>query len=126
MIKMYTSVAGVFLLSTATTATAQNMPLQTFFLKAEALEKRGALALLSSDYKLLRREMQTSAAQLRNERLAAAKARTKPAYCPPTSTPLTSEEIVTHFRAIPVAARLKMSTRDGFRSLLAKKYPCPA
>jgi hypothetical protein len=104
---------------------AQNMPLTTFLSKAEALNKKGPLALLSSDLGLLKREMQGSANALKSERTAALKAGRTPAYCPPNSTPMSSDEILSHFRSIPPAARSQMTTKDGFRSLMAKKHPCP-
>lgn len=116
---------AALLLLAATPAGAQTMPLETFFSKAEALDRKGPLALLSSDYKLLKREMQASAAQLKRERQAASKAGQRPAYCPPARSSLSSEEILVHFRAIPPATRARMTVKDGFRSLMMKKHPCP-
>lgn len=107
------------------TAGAQNMPASTFLSKAEALKKKGALALLSSDLRLLRKEMNASFAVLRAERLAAEKAGKKPAYCPPAkSEGVEPEEIIGHFRSIPEAQRPRVTAKDGFRSFLAKKFPC--
>jgi hypothetical protein len=118
-------VFGAGLAMFVTPAMAQNMPLSTFLSKAETLNKRGPLALISSDFGLLKREMQGSANALKSERNAAMKAGKTPAYCPPSSTPMSSDEILAHFRAIPTEARSRMTTKDGFRSLMAKKHPCP-
>jgi hypothetical protein len=106
---------------------AQNMPLPQFLAKASALEKKGALALFSSDMGLLKREIRASAGALRTERLAAQRSGRKPVYCPPAKpTALGVSDILGHFRSIPADRRARMTTRDAFRSLLATKYPCPA
>jgi hypothetical protein len=106
---------------------AQNMPLPQFLAKAAALEKKGALALFSSDMGLLKKEVRASAGALRTERLAAQRAGRKPAYCPPEKqSGLGVAEILGHFRSIPADRQARMTTRDAFRSLLAKKFPCPA
>lgn len=117
-------VAGAALLGAAPAA-AQSMPLPTFLAKAAALEKKGAMALFSGDMKVLKAEMQGSAAALRAERLAAAKAGKAPVYCPPEKgAPMNSDEILAYFRSIPEAQRARMTTRDGFRGMMARKYPC--
>ena len=103
---------------------AQAMDVATFVGKADALEKKGVAALFSSDYKLLKSEVQTAAAQLRAERSAAQKAKRPMAYCPPPKSGLTPKEILTHFRAIPAAQRARTQVKDGLRVLLARKYPC--
>jgi hypothetical protein len=106
-------------------ASAQNMPLNQFLAKATALEKKGPLALLSSDLGRLKKEIQNSAKQLRAERLAAKAAGRKPAFCPPEQGgSLSSSEILSHLRSIPPAQRNSMRTRDGMRSLMVRKYPC--
>lgn len=103
---------------------AQNMPLNVFLSKSDALQRKGPLALLSSDYGEIKRETEESASQLRGERLAALHAGKQPAYCPPERTPLSSDEVLTYFRSIPASARGNMTTKQGFLSLMVKKYPC--
>jgi hypothetical protein len=118
---------GAALIMSAAPAAAQSMPLPTFLAKADGLKRKGALALFSGDLKVLKKEMQGSAQQLRAERLAAAKDGKKPAYCPPEKAGgLDSNEVLSHFHSIPAAQRARMTTKDGFRSLMAKKYPCKA
>jgi len=114
-------------LAPLSSVSAQNMPLNQFLAKAGALEKKGAMALFSSDMGRLKKEMQVSAQQLRAERLAAQAAGKKPAFCPPQKpTALGVSEILGHFRAIPPAQRERMRTKDALRNLLAKKHPCPS
>lgn len=118
----------VALLLAAVPATALHaMPVSQFLTKANALEKKGAMALFSSDMNLLKKEITDGAAQLKAEREAAVRAGRKPAYCPRPGVKgsLNSKEILTHFRAIPAAQR-GMQVKDGLRGLLARKFPCPA
>lgn len=110
-----------------TAAQAQNMPLNQFLDKATALEKKGAMALFSSDIGRLKKEIQNSGKELRAERLAAAAAGRKPAFCPPEKgASLNSSELLSHFRSIPQAQRARMRTKEAFRNFMARKYPCPA
>lgn len=101
------------------------MPVSTFLPKAEALKKKGAMALFSRDMGLMKREFTTAATQLRNERLAAAKAGGKPAYCPPAKGRLDLDELMGHLRTIPPAQR-GMSFKTAYGNFLIKKFPCRA
>ena len=106
---------------------AQSMPVPTFLAKADALEKKGPLALFSSDIGLLKKEVMQSAKELRAERLAGRATGRKPAYCPPErAASLGSSEVLAHFRSIPTAQAARMRVKDAMRSMLVKKYPCPA
>ncbi|HEX8214506.1 MAG TPA: hypothetical protein VF582_03430 [Allosphingosinicella sp.] len=106
-------------------ASAQNMPLNQFLARATALEKKGPMALFSSDMGRLKKEMQNSGLALRDERRAAVRAGSKPAFCPPAKQAgFSPREILGHFRSIPASQRARMTTKDGFRSLLANRYPC--
>jgi hypothetical protein len=109
----------------ATALQAQTMPVSTFLAKADALKKRGPMALLSGDVGLLKKEIQNSGAAVRAEQLAAKKAGRKPAYCVPEKASFNSDEVLAHFRAIP-AAQQSMPVKAAFASLVRKKYPCPA
>ena len=103
------------------------MTVAVFLEKAEALKSRGALAMFSSDLRLLKGEVQTAAAAVRAERLAALRAGRRPAFCPPgQGGRFDSDELLRHFQSIPPAQRARTEVRDGLRSLLIRKYPCPA
>jgi len=120
-------IAFVLLIALApvTAANAQNMPLNQFLAKATALEKKGPMALFSSDMGLLKKEMQASGKELRAERLAAKAAGRAPAFCPPEKgVEMDAKEILSHFRSIPQAQRNRMRVKDAFRSLMVRKYPC--
>jgi hypothetical protein len=103
---------------------ASAMDVATFLAKADALEKKGMMALMSSDYKLLKNEIVAQSQVLRGERLAAERAHRRPAYCPPAKTSLKSGEILAAFRSIPAAQRPRIDVKDALRALLARKYPC--
>jgi hypothetical protein len=108
-------------------APATAMDVATFVAKADALEKKGMMALFSSDYKMLKGEIESAAVQLRTERLAAQKANRPVAFCPKEkSAQLNVKELLGHFRAIPAAQRPRTQVKDGLRSLFARKYPCGA
>lgn len=106
-------------------ASAEAMNVADFLQKATALEKKGMMALFSSDMKLLKKEVETAAGELRAERLAAPQAGKKAAFCPPQKgASLNSGELLAHLRGIPAPQRAGMQVKDGLRSLMARKYPC--
>ena len=112
------------LLAAVPLSAASAMDVATFLGKADALQKKGMLALMSSDYKLLKREIEVNGEALRAERLAAERAKRKPAYCPPGKQWVAPEELLASFRTIPAAQRPRVQVKDGLRALLARKYPC--
>ena len=102
------------------------MTVAVFLEKAEALQKRGMTAMFSSDIGLLKNEIKGAGDALREERLAAQRAGRRAAYCPPERPSLNSNELLAHFRAIPAPQRARTEVKDALRSLLVRKYPCPA
>jgi hypothetical protein len=112
------------LLAVLPVGAAQAMTVQAFLVKANALEKKGVMALFSSDYKTLKGEMEAAGAQLAAERKAALQAGRKVSFCPPAKNNVSAKDVLTYFRAIPPAQQARMSTKDGLRGLLARKYPC--
>lgn len=103
---------------------AHAMTVAVFLQKAEALKRRGPLALLSSDLGLLKTEVRTAAAQLKSEREGAVRAGRRPAFCPPANVSLNAEEVLNHMRSIPAAHRPRMEVRDALRMYMARRYPC--
>ncbi|GLR48123.1 hypothetical protein [Sphingomonas astaxanthinifaciens] len=120
--------AFLALASTASLAAAQSMPLPSFVQRGTALEKKGPLAVFSmGEIRALQDEMKAAAAALRAERLAAEKAGRKPPYCPPKdqkSLAMKPQQVLAELRAIPAAQAKGMTTTDGFRHILARRYPC--
>jgi hypothetical protein len=110
-----------------TAAQAQNMPVSQFLAKADALKKKGPLALLSGDLKVLKAQIQNSAKAYGTDVRAARKAGKLTHSCPPAGTSLSmnSDELLGYFNSIPPAQR-SMSVKTAFYNMMAKKYPCPA
>lgn len=117
-------ILGVFLVAAPLSA-ANAMDVATFLNKADVLEKKGMRALFSSDFKLLKGEVERASAALRAERLVAEKAGRKGAYCPTKKSGLSTRELLASFRTIPVARRPGIQVKDALIALLARKYPCP-
>lgn len=119
---------GLVLLGALTLSSGVSaMPVSTFLTKAEALQKKGPLALFSGDLKLLTREIKADAAALRAANQAAEKAGRPKAYCtPPKGGSLGDKEILAAMQAVPTSTRATTDTRDVLRSLMARKYPCKA
>lgn len=105
-------------------AHARAMPVATFLAKADALQKKGALALLSGDVGLLKAEVINSGKQLRAEQKAAQRAGRKTPTCMPDKASINSNELLAHLRAIPPAQR-DMPIKAAFAAFMRKKYPCP-
>ncbi|MEO7503688.1 MAG: hypothetical protein ABIT69_00710 [Sphingomicrobium sp.] len=122
----------VFLLAAAalvpTTASAQSMNAQRFYQRAEALKKKGPLALFAmGEIRALMTEGKAAGAQSHANRLAAAKAGLKPRYCAPEGLKsIGREEFMTRLAAIPAADRSRIDMTEALTRILAAKYPCAA
>lgn len=113
---------GLFLIAVPLSA-APAMPVSTFLDKAGRLEKKGPLALLSGDFKLLMNQVKSDFASLRAERLAA-KTAGKVAWCPPEKVSLNDKDVMAAMRAVPAAERARIETRGTLRAMLVRKFPC--
>ena len=126
MLKMVLALGALFLV--AAPAAAQKMPLPAFLDKATSLEKQGPLALLKmNEINALQTEMKGAGAALKAERDTAAKKKQKTAFCPPAgqnSLSMKSTELLAELRAIPATKARRMTTTDGLRAVLVKRYPC--
>jgi hypothetical protein len=109
-----------------TPALAQSMPLSTFMAKADALEAKGPLALMSSDLPIIKKEVKTSMVNYRTM-IDGQKAARKPLHsCPPAKGKLDSDEMMAAFRAVPVAQRKSINVQTALFAMMKKRYPCPA
>ena len=116
-------------LGAAGSAAAQTMPLTKFVERGTALEKKGPLALFSrGEISALQTEMQGANKAVVAEYQVAKKAGRKTAFCPVKGEKyqLGAQQLLAELRAIPAAQARSMTTTDGMRHLLAKRYPCPA
>ena len=104
---------------------AQTMPVATFLVKAEALRKKGPLALFSSDYGKLKAEVNNSAKALGAEQLAARKAGRRPSTCMPNKISIGTDELLDHLRGLP-RSQQGASMKTALMSFVNTKYPCPS
>lgn len=120
-----TSIGAALALALGAAGAAEAMPLPLFLAKAEALQKKGMMAMFSSDLGLLKKEVIGATEALRRERLAAKAAGRPQAYCPTQEGgKMSSDELLAGLRQIPPAQRARMDVKDGMRAFFARKYPC--
>ena len=106
-------------------ASASAMPVSTFLTKADALQKKGAMAVLSKDLRLLMNQIKQDAGDLKTANQAAVAAGKPKAYCTPAGgVKLSNRDILEAMRAVPPAQRAATSTRDALRTYFAKRWPC--
>lgn len=116
----------VLLLVVLPVTALQAMTVAVFLEKADSLERRGMMAMFSSDARLLKAEMKSAGAALKAERNRWRTAGQRPVYCAPDRIPVKSSDLLVHLRAIPPAQRQRMEFRDALRLMLVRRYPCPA
>lgn len=109
----------------AAPAAASSMSVQTFLAKADKLQKKGPLALLSGDLKLLMSQIKSDAAALRAENKALAAAGKPKAYCTPEGgVKLSNRDVLGAMQAVPPAQRASTSTKAAMRAYFARRFPC--
>ena len=108
-------------------AAAAAMPVSTFLAKADSLRKKGPLAMLSGDLKLLIRQIKADAKAIRAEsRVAEAQGKRK-AFCPPPAgIKIGQKEVLEAMKAVPAGDQARTDTKDALRAYLTKQHPCPA
>jgi hypothetical protein len=110
-------------------AAAQNMPLTSFVERGTKLEKKGPLALFQrGEIRALQTEMQAANKAVLAETQANKKSGAKQSFCPVKGQKyqLGAKQLLSELRAIPAAQARTMTTTDGLRHLLKKRFPCPA
>ena len=106
-------------------AIAQTMNADTFHKRAQALKKKGAMAIFSrGEIKALTTEAQAAAKRAREQRLARLEAGGRPRSCPPEGSKMGSDEFMERLAAIPSADRARIDMTEATIRILATKYPC--
>lgn len=112
-------------LAAAPLAAASAMPVETFLAKADALEKKGAMAMFSKDLKLLMNQVKKDSRELVAANKAAEAAGRTKAYCTPAKgVKLGTREMLEAMRAVPPAKRATTSSKEALKAHLARRYPC--
>lgn len=101
------------------------MDVATFLAKASALQSRGILAMGSPDIALLKNEVTSAGTAYRANIAADAAAKRRPRACPPPrdKSPVTSNDIIAAFQAIPPAQR-GINVKAAFYRYMDKRFPC--
>ena len=104
---------------------AQAMTVAQFLAKAKALQAQGALAMLSPDAELIKREVAAIRAAYTADLRAARAAGKPPHSCPPqTGKPkLTPRQMLAELEKIPPARR-SMSMKAAVYAYMKRTYPC--
>ncbi|MCY7280819.1 MAG: hypothetical protein LH610_07985 [Sphingomonas bacterium] len=118
-------VTAVALLCLPGVASAQSMNAEQFLKRANALKKKGPLALFSGgEVKTLMAEGQAAGKFAREGRQADLKAGRKPRFCPEGGVKLNSDEFMTRLAAIPAPERSRINMGEASIRILAAKAPC--
>ena len=111
--------------SSAMASSAGEMPAAEFLVRAEKLEKKGMLAMLSDDLKQLRREAEAAAEAYREMITTDKQAGRAPHSCPPEGTQsLGSKELLEQLRSYSPAERENVTITVAFADLMKDRYPC--
>ena len=118
---VFAAVAASLLVPTA----AQAMTVAQFLAKAKALQAQGALAILSPDAELLKREVASIRAAYTADLRAARAAGKTPHSCPPeTGKPrISPRQMLAELEKIPKAKR-SMSMKAAVYAYMKREYPC--
>lgn len=113
------------LAATPLIAASGDMSVAGFLEKADRLEQKGALAVFSSDLKLLQAEAKGAAAAYRARIAADKKSGRDPHSCPPAGKlEMNSKDLLAHLRSYPAAQRGSIPMTGAFADMMAKRYPC--
>lgn len=108
-------------------AAAGDMSVATFLTKANALQRKGPLALMSSDFGLLKREVEASTgAWARGQKVARARGDGSLGCLPAGQTNLSygQKQVLADMNAIPAAERARTTVRQAVARGWARRYPC--
>ncbi len=107
-------------------ALAQHMNADSFYQRAVALKKKGALAMFSAgEVRALMKEVKAAGTLVKQTRIAAEKAGGKGRYCPPKgSKRMSSDEYLKVLGAMPVAERKSIDLAEATTRMMEKKFPC--
>lgn len=116
-------IVGALMLGMAAPASA--MTVQLFLEKAQTLQKKGPLALFSSDLSLLKKQVTADLTEIRKQRRAAEAARRPTGFCPPAGgVKMTDKDVVSAMEAVPPAQRASTSTMAALRAYFGRRFPC--
>jgi hypothetical protein len=116
--------AFAFLLSSAAIAAPGDMSVATFLAKAEKLQAKGMMALMSSDIGVLKAEAGAAGTKYRSMLKSDAANNRPPHSCPPAKATFNSDDLMKHLRTYTIAERQKTTITTATADLMKKRYPC--
>lgn len=105
-------------------AVAQTMPLNEFIATADRIP-RNPTALLRSDYRRLKRELEAGMSAIATAQYRAQQANQPAQTCMPNQLNFDAEDMLQRLKAIPEPQRRTMTITDGLRDVIRRQYPCP-
>ena len=112
----------------AVPAPANAMDVASFVDRVHSLQRLGPFALLTPDFYRLKHLVEADGESLKAE-YALAKSEHRPThFCPPQADKprVSKDEFLAQLDAVPADQRATTDTKDVLRTLLERKYPCPA
>jgi hypothetical protein len=106
-------------------ASTGDMSAAEFLAKATALKSRGMLAVLSSDYRMLK-NAGANAMRGYEARLAAERAEGQPSSCPPSRIRVNHDVVLNHLRAYSTAERDRVDLHQAVADYYRRTWPCRA
>ena len=111
--------------SAAPALAAPAMTVTNFLARADRLVPLGPAAALHPDFQPLRQEIRVATQSYRAEVTAQHRAGKPMHSCPPADLKIGPYEMLDEFRAIPRAQARRMTVKQGFYSIMKRRYPCP-
>lgn len=101
-----------------------DMSVATFLAKAEKLQAKGMMALMSSDIRVLKAEADAAGTKYRSMIKSDAANKRLPHSCPPAKATFNSNDLMKHLKGYSVEERQKTSITTATADLMKKRYPC--
>ena len=113
------------------TPVAQTRPMSVadVMAKADAIQRKGMLAIFSSEVGAIKAEAQEDVDAFGRELANASQTHRPLPACPPTSGPnsfkftVDTAELLQYYRSLPAADR-SLSSRQAFAQFMSRKFPC--
>lgn len=101
-----------------------DMSVSTFLAKAEKLQAKGMMALMSPDIRVLKAEADAAGTKYRSMLKSDAANKRPPHSCPPAKATFNSDDLMKHLKGYSVDERQKTSITTATADLMKKRYPC--
>lgn len=115
---------AICLSAVAVNAAPGDMSVATFLAKAEKLQAKGMMALMSSDIRVLKAEADAAGTKYRSMIKTDAANNRPPHSCPPAKATFNSDDLMKHLKGYTITERQKTNITTATADLMKKRYPC--